>query len=128
MRTKKKQLKENIKYCIDVLELEDNSIGEVLRASEKLGVSCEYFVEEFVVLDDSEAEQSIHDDDYLTMPDLTEEEVNSISESIFKEYDYSKIYDTIEGYIIQFAEDNDLTYEVEEIDNEGVEFDQPEYK
>ena len=70
MRTKKKQLKENIKYCIDVLELEDNSIGEVLRASEKLGVSCEYFVEEFVVLDDSEAEQSIHDDDYLPMPDL----------------------------------------------------------
>ena len=60
-------------------------------------------------------------------PDLTEEEVNSIAESIFKEYDYSKIYDTIEGYIIQFAEDNDLTYEVEEIDNEGVEFDQPEY-
>jgi len=71
MRTKKKQLKENIKYCIDVLELEDNSIGEVLRASEKLGVSCEYFVEEFVVLDDSEAEQSIHDDDYLSPPNLT---------------------------------------------------------
>ena len=71
MRTKKKQLKENIKYCIDVLQLEDNSIGEVLRASEKLGVSCEYFVGEFVVVDDSEAEQSIHDDDYLTMPDLT---------------------------------------------------------
>ena len=71
MRTKKKQLKENIKYCIDVLELEDNSIGEVLRASEKLGVSCEYFVEEFVVLDDVNSTQSIHDDDYLTMPDLT---------------------------------------------------------
>ncbi len=71
MRSTKKQMKENIKYCIDVLKLEDNSIGEVLRASEKLGVSCEYFVEEFVVLDDSEAEQSIHDDDYLTMPDLT---------------------------------------------------------
>ena len=70
MTTKKKQLKENIKYCIDVLQLEDNSIGEVLRASEKLGVSCEYFVEEFVVLDDSEAEQSIHDDDYLPMPNL----------------------------------------------------------
>ena len=70
MRTKKKQLKENIKYCIDVLELEDNSIGEVLRASEKLGVSCEYFVEEFVVLDDVNSTQSVHDDDYLTMPDL----------------------------------------------------------
>ena len=61
-------------------------------------------------------------------PDLTDEEANSIAESIFNEYDYSKIYDTIESYIIQFAEDNDLTYEVEEIDNEGVEFDQPEYK
>ena len=71
MRTKKKQMKENIKYCIDVLQLEDNSIGEILRASEKLGVSCEYFVEEFVVLDDVNSTQSIHDDDYLTMPDLT---------------------------------------------------------
>ena len=64
-------MKENIKYCIDVLQLEDNSIGEVLRASEKLGVSCEYFVEEFVVLDDVNSTQSVHDDDYLTMPDLT---------------------------------------------------------
>ena len=60
-------------------------------------------------------------------PDLTEEEVNSISESIFKEYDYSKIYDTIESYVIQFAEDNDLTYEVEELE-ELNEIDQPEYK
>ena len=60
-------------------------------------------------------------------PDLTDEEVNSIAESIFKEYDYSKIYDTIESYIIQFAEDNDLTYEVEELD-ELNEIDQPEYK
>ena len=60
-------------------------------------------------------------------PDLTEEEVNSISESIFKEYDYSKIYDTIDSYIIQFAEDNALTYEVEELE-ELNEIDAPEYK
>ena len=72
MRSIKKQMKENIRYLLDELHLgDDNTVGEVLRASEKLGVSCEYFVEEFVVLDDSEAEQSIHDDDYLTMPDLT---------------------------------------------------------
>ena len=65
-------MKENIRYLLDDLHLgDDNAVGEVLRAAEKLGVSCEYFVEEFVVLDDSEAEQSIHDDDYLTMPDLT---------------------------------------------------------
>ena len=60
-------------------------------------------------------------------PDLTDEEVNSIAESIFKEYDYSKIYYTIESYVIQFAEDNDLTYEVEELE-ELNEIDQPEYK
>ena len=67
----KAQLEKNIAYLIDELDYNDTQIGLVLRASEKLGVSCEYFVEEFVVLDDSEAEQSIHDDDYLTMPDLT---------------------------------------------------------
>ncbi len=70
MRTKKKQLKENIRYLIDELSLEDESIGEMLRASEKLGVSCEYFVEEFIVLDDENADRSIHDDDYLSIGEL----------------------------------------------------------
>tara|TARA_Y100001963_G_C6435681_1_gene289040 strand:+ start:249 stop:458 length:210 start_codon:yes stop_codon:yes gene_type:complete len=65
MRTKKKQLKENIRYCIDELNLEDESVGEVLRAAEKLGVSCEYFVEEFIVGDST---GNIHNDDYLTPP------------------------------------------------------------
>ena len=67
MRTKKKQLKENIRYCIDELNLEDESVGEVLRAAEKLGVSCEYFVEEFIVGDST---GNIHNDDYLTPPNL----------------------------------------------------------
>ena len=48
--------------------------------------------------------------------DLTSEEVDSIAHSIYNEYDYSPIYDTIERYIIQFAGDNDLTYEVEELE------------
>ena len=60
------QVETNIKYCIDVLQLEDNSIGEVLRASEKLGVSCEYFVEEFVV----GGGENIHLDDYLRIPNF----------------------------------------------------------
>ena len=68
MRTKKKQLKENIRYCIDELNLEDESVGEVLRAAEKLGVSCEYFVEEFVV----GGSEDIHLDDYLKIPNLEE--------------------------------------------------------
>ena len=66
MRTKKKQLKENIRYCIDELNLEDESVGEVLRAAEKLGVSCQYFVEEFVV----GGNENIHSDDYLRIPNF----------------------------------------------------------
>ena len=42
--------------------------------------------------------------------------------------DYSKIYDTIESYIVQFAEDNDLTYEVEELEVESAEIEREEYR
>ena len=72
MRSIKKQMKENIRYLLDDLHLgDDNTVGEVLRAAEKLGVSCEYFVEEFLVLDDVNSTQSVHDDEYLSPPNLT---------------------------------------------------------
>ena len=61
MRTKKKQLKENIRYLIDELSLSDEDVGQMLRCAEKLGVSCQYFVEEFVV----GGGENIHSDDYL---------------------------------------------------------------
>ncbi len=65
-------MKENIRYLLDDLHLgDDNTVGEVLRAAEKLGVSCEYFVEEFLVLDDINSTQSVHDDEYLSPPNLT---------------------------------------------------------
>ena len=71
MRSIKKQMKENIRYLLDDLHLgDDNTVGEVLRAAEKLGVSCEYFVEEFLVLDDVNSSQSVHDDEYLSPPNL----------------------------------------------------------
>ena len=72
MRSIKKQMKENIRYLLDDLHLgDDNTVGEVLRAAEKLGVSCEYFVEEFLVFDDVNSSHSIHDDEYLSPPNLT---------------------------------------------------------
>ena len=72
MRTIKKQMKENIRYLLDDLHLgDDNTVGEVLRAAEKLGVSCEYFVEEFLVFDDVNSSHSIHDDEYLSPPNLS---------------------------------------------------------
>ena len=65
-------MKENIRYLLDDLHLgDDNTVGEVLRAAEKLGVSCEYFVEEFLVFDDVNSSHSIHDDEYLSPPNLS---------------------------------------------------------
>ena len=66
MRTKKKQLKENIRYLIDELSLSDEDVGQMLRCAEKLGVSCQYFVEEFVV----GGGENIHSDDYLRIPNF----------------------------------------------------------
>ena len=66
MRTKKKQLKENIRYLIDELSLSDEDVGQMLRCAEKLGVSCQYFVEEFVVV----GCENIHSDDYLRIPNF----------------------------------------------------------
>ena len=61
------QLEKDIAYCIDELDLDDNRIGELLRACEELGnISCEYFCEEFVFVDENgEAKDRWHDDDYL---------------------------------------------------------------
>ena len=43
------QLEKDIAYCIDILDLSNNQIGEILRACEQLGnISVEYFCEEFI--------------------------------------------------------------------------------
>ena len=62
-----KQLEKDIAYCIDILDLSNNQIGEILRACETLGnISVEYFCEEFIFQCDSDEEiDRLHDDDYL---------------------------------------------------------------
>jgi len=62
-----KSLQNDIAYCIDYLELNDNQIGEILRACEQLGgISVEYFCEEFIFQCDNEDElDRYHDDNYL---------------------------------------------------------------
>ncbi len=61
------QIEKDIAYCIDELDLDDNRIGELLRACEELGnISVEYFCEEFLFVDENEEVQDRwHDDDYL---------------------------------------------------------------
>ena len=64
-----KQLEKDIAYCIDILDLSNNQIGEILRACEQLGnISVEYFCEEFIFQCDTEEElDRLHDDNYLTI-------------------------------------------------------------
>ena len=61
------QLERDIAFCIDELNLANEQIGELLRATEKLGnISCEYFCEEFIFECDSDEElDRLHDDNYL---------------------------------------------------------------
>ena len=43
------QIEKDIAFCIDELELTDYQIGELLRATEKLGnIPVEYFCDEFI--------------------------------------------------------------------------------
>ena len=61
------QIERDIAFCIDELELTNYQIGELLRATEKLGnIAVEYFCEEFIFVDENgEAKDRWHDDDYL---------------------------------------------------------------
>ena len=61
------QIEKDIAFCIDELNLANEQIGELLRATEKLGnISCEYFCEEFIFECDTDEElDRLHDDNYL---------------------------------------------------------------
>ena len=63
------QLEKDIAYCIDVLNLSNEQIGEMLRTCEHYGnISAEYFTEEFIFqCDDEDALDRYHDDNYLTI-------------------------------------------------------------
>ena len=65
--TKAEQLEKDIAFCVDECGMNDEQIGFFLRASEEMGVSCEYLAEEFVFESDTEEEfHRLHyDDDYL---------------------------------------------------------------
>ncbi len=69
MTTTSTKLQNDIAFCIDELDLSNEQIGELLRACEKLSdISCEYFVEEFVV--DDNTEEDIHDPEYLNINEV----------------------------------------------------------
>ena len=67
MRSKKDQLIKDIEFCIDECGMNDEEIGNFLRAAEKNGVNCEYFAEEFIFESHSDEEfERLHNSpDYL---------------------------------------------------------------
>ena len=63
----KNQIKKDIEYCVDYLDLSDKQIGEMMRVCEKLGnIAVEYFCEEFIFECDTEEEVNrLNDENYL---------------------------------------------------------------
>ena len=54
---------ENLEVCIDFLGLNDEQTGEMLAATEQLGVNVEYFCHEFMEKSDIE----LHNPNYLNI-------------------------------------------------------------
>ena len=61
------QLIQDIAYCIDERDMNDEQIGLFIRASEELGVSCQYLAEEFAFAPETPEEfERLHlNPDYL---------------------------------------------------------------
>ena len=68
MKSNLKRIQNDIAFCIDELNLEDEMIGELLRICEEINVSCEYFMNEFVCNDDTS--DPIHDPEYLSIREV----------------------------------------------------------
>ena len=54
---------DNLEFCIETLGLNDNQIGDVLAATNELGVNVEYFANEFM----ESSSKEVHDSDYLNI-------------------------------------------------------------
>ena len=68
---KKTKLERDIAFCIDDCGMDDEQIGDMLRICEELGnISCEYFAEEFVFLDDNNGGERLHTNEYLNIAEF----------------------------------------------------------
>jgi len=68
---KKTKLERDIAFCIDDCGMDDEQIGDMLRICEELGnISCEYFAEEFVFIDDNNGGERLHTNEYLNIAEF----------------------------------------------------------
>ena len=62
-KSKVDQMIDNLEVCIDFLGLNDEQTGEVLAATNEIGVNVEYFANEFM----ETSSRQVHEDDYLNI-------------------------------------------------------------
>ena len=62
-KSKVDQMIDNLKFCIETIGLNDEQTGEVLAATNELGVNVEYFCNEFM----ESSSKEVHDSDYLNI-------------------------------------------------------------
>ena len=63
MKSEIDQIIDNLEFCIETIGLNDEQTGEVLAATNELGVNVEYFANEFM----ESSSKEVHDSDYLNI-------------------------------------------------------------
>ena len=63
MKSEVDQIIDNLEFCIETIGLNDEQTGEVLAATNELGVNVEYFCNEFM----ETSSRRVHEDDYLNI-------------------------------------------------------------
>ena len=63
MKSEVDQIIDNLEFCIETIGLNDEQTGEVLAATNELGVNVEYFCNEFM----ESSSKDVHDSDYLNI-------------------------------------------------------------
>ena len=63
MKSEVDQIIDNLEFCIETLGLNDEQTGEVLAATNELGVNVEYFANEFM----ETSSVRVHENDYLNI-------------------------------------------------------------
>ena len=63
MKSEVDQIIDNLEFCIETIGLNDEQTGEVLAATNELGVNVEYFCNELMETSSKE----VHESDYLNI-------------------------------------------------------------
>ena len=63
MKSEVDQSIDNLEFCIETIGLNDEQTGEVLAATNELGVNVEYFCNEFM----ETSSKDVHESDYLNI-------------------------------------------------------------